>query len=153
LRFRVATPDDLAFFENASPELKGDASDINLKCIREKAIFQSHSRQASDKTVRVSNTCVVRYSEDVASIVIKIVSLLSQFRVQPYPDPDRVQQTEWLSKEELSKEAFKPSKKWVEAGDGEVGRVYVEIIGCKDLPNMVRERKCVNGVDVILESY
>jgi hypothetical protein len=64
---------------------------------------------------------------------------LSQFRVQPYPDPDRVEQTEWLSKEELSAEAFKPSKKWAEAGNGDVGHVYVEVIGCKDLPNMVGE--------------
>ena len=69
---------------------------------------------------------------------------LSQIRVQPYPDPDREQQTKWLSKEELSAEAFKPSKKWAEAGDGDVGRVYVEIIGCKDLPNMVGERNNVS---------
>jgi hypothetical protein len=69
---------------------------------------------------------------------------LSQLRVQPYPDPDRVQQTEWLSKEELSAEAFKPSKKWVEAGVGDVGRIYVEVIGCKDLPNMVGERNIVS---------
>jgi hypothetical protein len=57
-----------------------------------------------------------------------------------------------LSKEVLFEEAFQPSRKWVEAGNGEVGRVYVEIIGCNDLPTMVGEKICVNRADLIQAS-
>jgi hypothetical protein len=63
LRFRVATPDDLLFFGNAFPELKSDASDINLKCVQQKALFQTYSRRASDKNVGVSKSSAVRIRE------------------------------------------------------------------------------------------
>ena len=38
--------------------------------------------------------------------------------------------------EAIHEEALKPSKKWVEAGYGSLGKCYVEIIGCDNLPNM-----------------
>ena len=63
-----------------------------------------------------------------------------QYRVQPYPDPDSPQTTTWMTQEQIYNEALKPSKKWVEAGHGEIGRVYVEVISCDDLPNLVRGR-------------
>lgn len=60
-----------------------------------------------------------------------------QYRVKPFPDPDRpVAETKWLTKDEVEKEAFAPSTKWIEAGTGSVGKYYVEIIGCDGLPNM-----------------
>lgn len=60
-----------------------------------------------------------------------------QYRVKPFPDPDRpVVETKWLTKDEIEKEAFAPSTKWIEAGTGSVGKYYVEIIGCDGLPNM-----------------
>jgi hypothetical protein len=60
-----------------------------------------------------------------------------QYRVKPFPDPDRpVVETKWLTEEEIEKEAFAPSTKWIEAGTGSVGKYYVEIIGCDGLPNM-----------------
>ena len=42
-----------------------------------------------------------------------------------------------MSRDALHEESLKPSRKWVEAGYGNMGTVYVEIIGCEDLPNMV----------------
>lgn len=62
---------------------------------------------------------------------------LSQYRVQPYPNPDAPETTEWMTQDEVYKEALKPSIKWVEAGSGEgVGKLYVEVIACDDLPNL-----------------
>jgi hypothetical protein len=58
-------------------------------------------------------------------------------RVKPFPDPSRLEvETKWLSDEEMEREAWKPSKHWVEAGSGSVGKYYVEVIGCDGLPNM-----------------
>lgn len=59
-----------------------------------------------------------------------------QYRTQPYADSDRVEETTWLTKDQLHDEALKPSTKWIEAGYGDVGRVYVEIIGCDNLVNL-----------------
>lgn len=36
----------------------------------------------------------------------------------------------------LQREANKESWDWVEAGSGELGKLYMEVIGCDDLPNM-----------------
>lgn len=41
-----------------------------------------------------------------------------------------------MSRSDMEKECLKPSKKWVESGDGHFGRVYLEILSCKDLPNL-----------------
>lgn len=60
-----------------------------------------------------------------------------QYRVKPGPDPDRpIQATKWMTTSEIDNESLRPSTKWIEAGSGELGKLFVEIIGCDDLPNM-----------------
>lgn len=41
-----------------------------------------------------------------------------------------------MTKEQLEAECLKESTQWVDAGSGRLGRVFVEIIGCDDLPNL-----------------
>lgn len=57
-------------------------------------------------------------------------------RVKPHPDPDRVEETSYLSAAEIKKETMAPSKEWVEAGSGKLGKLYLEILCCKNLPNV-----------------
>jgi hypothetical protein len=57
-------------------------------------------------------------------------------RVKPFPDPDDQDRTKWMSKEEIQKEALKESRAWIEAGSGDLGKLFVEVLGCDDLPNM-----------------
>jgi hypothetical protein len=60
-----------------------------------------------------------------------------QYRVKPFPDPSRpVEETKWLTKNDIEREALDPSTHWVEAGSGSVGKFYVEVIGCDNLPNL-----------------
>jgi hypothetical protein len=59
-----------------------------------------------------------------------------QHKTQPEADPDRIEETTWLTKDQLHDEALKPSTKWIQAGHGDVGRVFVEIIGCDNLVNL-----------------
>lgn len=42
----------------------------------------------------------------------------------------------WMTSAELDTESLKPSTKWVEAGSGELGKLFVEVISCSGLPNM-----------------
>jgi len=57
-------------------------------------------------------------------------------RVQPYPDPKRPAETAWLSPTEVEMEAKSASKKWIKAGTGDFGTMYVEVIKCDGLPNL-----------------
>jgi len=57
--------------------------------------------------------------------------------VKPGPDPDRPEhETKWMTETELDNESLKPSSKWIEAGSGDLGKLFVEIISCDGLPNM-----------------
>jgi len=59
------------------------------------------------------------------------------YRVKPGPDPSRdVYDTKWLSEEQINEESMSPSANWVECGSGNLGRLFVEVISCDNLPNM-----------------
>lgn len=56
--------------------------------------------------------------------------------MRPNPDPDKPSETTWMTKKEIEAETVKESRNWVDAGTGSLGRLFVEILGCDDLPNM-----------------
>jgi hypothetical protein len=58
-----------------------------------------------------------------------------KYHVRPYPDPSRKEETTMLTKSQLREECYKPSTKWVHAGSGSLGTVFIEFLECKDLPN------------------
>lgn len=59
-----------------------------------------------------------------------------QMRVKPLSDPDRPKETKWLTSAEIEAESQKPSTTWTETGTGDLGKLFVEVIGCDDLPNL-----------------
>jgi len=58
------------------------------------------------------------------------------YRTKPFPDPARPEQTAWMTKEQIVAESNRPSTHWVESGSGNLGKLYVELLGCDGLPNM-----------------
>lgn len=70
-----------------------------------------------------------------------------QYRVKPCPDPSQEEATTWMTEAELRTEALKPSYKWVEAGSGDLGKLYVEILGCNGLPNMDSQELATGKTD------
>jgi hypothetical protein len=57
-------------------------------------------------------------------------------RIKPNPDPERVEETKFMTPQEIHVETRTPSQQWVEAGSGSLGKLYVEILACHDLPNV-----------------
>ncbi len=41
-----------------------------------------------------------------------------------------------MTKDALNTECLKPTMQWIDSGSGQLGRVFVEILGCDDLPNL-----------------
>jgi hypothetical protein len=120
LRFRRATRDDLIFLGKikaspAAPLISARdyplvASDIDFKNgVRQKCIFQSTRMVTGEKEF---------------------------YKVMPYPDPSRPKETEWMTKDAIHEEALKPSVRWAQSGFGTMGTVYLEIVGCDNLPNL-----------------
>jgi hypothetical protein len=56
--------------------------------------------------------------------------------MRPGPDPKRVEETTWMTKEDINKECMDMSQNWIETGSGRLGRLFVEILKCDDLPNL-----------------
>jgi hypothetical protein len=52
--------------------------------------------------------------------------------------PRNGQDQNWVSKEEVEILSMQKSESWVEAGTGDVGTLFIEIIGCDDLPDLDR---------------
>ena len=57
-------------------------------------------------------------------------------RILPIPGPDNPEELEWMSKKTIEVECMKTSKSWIETGYGNKGKLYVEVIGCDNLPNL-----------------
>ena len=61
---------------------------------------------------------------------------LQKVRIKPYPDPDQVEETKFMTSQEISLKTRRPSQRWIEAGSGSLGKLYLEILACHDLPNV-----------------
>ena len=114
LRFRPATQDEINFLSSYEPKERGvfaDETYLGPGIHGDTAGLKQYTKKGTEKEVL--------------------------HRAKPFPDPARPQfETEWMTRENLHEEALKPSKTWIEAGSGNLGKLYVEVIGCDDLPNM-----------------
>lgn len=61
---------------------------------------------------------------------------IKKFRTRPGPDPRRPDETEWMTKDMLNKEMMEDSREWIDAGSGDLGRLFVEVLECNGLPNL-----------------
>ena len=56
--------------------------------------------------------------------------------MRPGPDPKRKDDTKWLTKERIEEETMTDSWSWIDVGSGELGKVFVEVLKCDNLPNL-----------------
>lgn len=116
LRFKHASQEDIQFLESFASNSKWDKGGVYI----EESFLPPRPHQAR-KMKRMH-----RKGHD--SMV--------QYRVKPGPDLERELETAWMTEKELRFEATKPSTSWVESGSGKLGKVYFEVIGCDNLPNL-----------------
>lgn len=112
LRFRPASDHDLIYFQESKSLLKVPASpneksgDVDFKNVNKMNVFQARPR---------------------------VENGVKKYRVIPGPDPDDPL-TEWMTKDQINHAAMENSKLWAEVGYGNYGQVFVEILGCDNLP-------------------
>jgi hypothetical protein len=131
LRFRMASADDIKFikeFESNRLKNKGGVLDTFRIASPVFGVYADESFLGPRVHRNPAVKRLKRKSEDGNSI---------EYRVKPFPDPSRPEkETKWLTKKEIEREAIQPSTQWIEAGSGSVGKIYVEVIGCDDIPNL-----------------
>jgi C2 domain len=135
LRFRFATEQDLVFLHKLSQK---------RSAVREHAKTSVITPNQADTALLASPGDVRKVAADINFQSVQSKSILQRyqktdndgrelFRIIPYPDPDRPN-TEFMSANDIEHTAYQPSTKWVTAGCGSLGTLYVEVIGCDKLP-------------------
>ena len=151
VRCRVATPSDISMLAringNGEPSSSKDLSDEILDSIKSEngsEIFSKRDdrRVASLVTEKAGAKMAQNsFMESAKNLFVSNTATCpttgqTMVRVKPYPDPDREKETEFLKPFDIKLEKRSPSTRWVEAGSGSIGRLFVEILGCNDLPNL-----------------
>jgi hypothetical protein len=145
LRMRFASVDDLIFMGKHPPPDSQKRVDNNKATTASNN--NNNNKYTPDDAIHLSR----KWSKEAADMEFKEVRFKSFFqqykkmdgvtklyRVMPGPDPTRpTEATEWMSAEQIQEESLQPSYHFVHAGTGNgVGKVFVEILGCNDLPDM-----------------
>eukprot|EP00536_Pseudo-nitzschia_multiseries_P010292 jgi/Psemu1/319826/estExt_fgenesh1_pm.C_3080005 len=116
LRIRKATLEDKKFIMNMN----------SIKRAKRQGVY-------ADKTFKANADVMGLFKKD--SLFEDGIELC---RVKPGPDPNRPpEETRWMTKSKMIEEALKPSQSWVESGNGKLGKIYVEILKCDKLPNLM----------------
>jgi len=118
IRCRRATPYDQKFMEEHDKQ-----EDKNVK-----GVASYHAPEAHTNVFKTITTKVKKRDKEDGIL---------RYKIRPGPDPTRPPgHTEWMTDTDLQAEVLKVSQQWVDMGDGSLGKVHVEILGCDDLPNM-----------------
>jgi C2 domain len=147
IRVRIATPSDINFmkeFEMANKKKPYAASDAAMMIAQSKKGGVNSIQSVLSRNVKTEKVGSGHYIKKVScenvrrpSSRLRIRSNNTiQYRVRPGPDPKRVEQTTWMTSEEMEKEVYEESREWIDAGSGTLGRLFVEILSCNGLPNL-----------------
>jgi C2 domain len=144
LRFRLAIPSDERFISllQKQPDLlkqrstrliDTDASNVTDKVEKVSSLLVT---EANETKVAGESFFNVLSSAFTSKKKIDKKSGMEMVLVKPHPDPANVKKTTYLSSPDIQKLTMASSHEWVEAGSGNLGKVYLEILSCKDLPNV-----------------
>ena len=152
LRCRAATQSDIKIFSSLNKERalksQSELTDMVLDPSRSiennVSIFSKRNNRRLATLVTEKNdsemaqSSLVKSARDIFTSQTSTCSVTGEtkVRVKPYPDPERKKETEFLKPHDLKVETRSPSTRWIEGGSGTIGRLFVEILSCDDLPNL-----------------
>lgn len=96
----------------------------------------SKKRGIAKQTEIIAPPPAIRINRLMRKTRLDEITLETLRRVLPIPGPDHPEELEWMSTKTIEIECLKTSKTWIETGYGKKGKLYVEVIGCDNLPNL-----------------
>ena len=136
LRMRVASEADMAFTEHWNHQPRP----FSLMSLVKMAQLKMDWHKSTELITEIPENQVIG-----ASIVTALGGALrptstkpGQVVVKPYPDPTRKKQTDALFPKQFKTMSRMRSTNWIHAGSKatSLGRIYLEILSCHDLPNV-----------------
>lgn len=153
MRFRLATPSDEDILEKiyaeASPDLFAEAAKAAQKVTKQDQMVLTDNPWTEEETPGRTKATIVTEIDETKLLPSNFVNALStaftrktymdrgisKRLVKPCPDPSSPTETH-ISAEDVKGKTMQPSRNWVEAGSGDLGTLYLEILKCDDLPNV-----------------
>eukprot|EP00536_Pseudo-nitzschia_multiseries_P015431 jgi/Psemu1/246838/estExt_Genewise1.C_8860010 len=121
IRCRRATQYDQKFMEEYNRQERKNV----------KGVASYNAPVADTNVLKTITTKVKKFDKENGKL------LVSRRKIRPGPDPERPpKDTEWMSETDLEAEVLKPSRQWVDMGEGTLGKIYLEILACDGLPNL-----------------
>jgi hypothetical protein len=148
IRFRIAQPSDqqiLQLLESSieQKQLKKEFLRHILHDQEQQSSKENNHLPLANLVTETSETEIVQSglfnmvnNIFTASTVYDTNSYQELRRVKPHPDPKRPNETDFLSGAEIRKLTYEKSQSWVQAGSGQLGKLFVEVLACHDLPNL-----------------
>lgn len=150
LRFRFANDEDILFLR----ALKTDSKLIHDRSLIGKNLAEFPTENCKNYSIKYNLPNIMRNLRN--KFRRKKVNPRGKklLRVKPRPDPGRpIDETKFLSKEDLINESFSSSTQWTEAGSGSLGSVLLEIICCEDLKkNSMDQFVCIVFEDCMVQT-
>ena len=137
LRIRKASPSDLEFMSSHSYKMKQKDNAV-LKSLKiggknahtTRSLGENGSDAPPSSTSAIKSVMDVKKKKMVKEGDVKI----AKYKVRPMADPRNKERT-WMSKLELEQEYLKPSRNYKHIGSGNIGKLWLEVLGCSHLPN------------------
>jgi hypothetical protein len=142
LRFRVASEADLRFVHAWNQATESQSTMIPRTVLNGTGILPQEHRQRANLVTELEEGKVpgaklrTAISSSVSSAVPRSSLRNNEVRVKPCPDPDKQIRTMFMARTDLKAATKLPSRQWIEAGSGTLGRLYLEVLSCHDLPNV-----------------
>eukprot|EP00587_Corethron_hystrix_P002452 CAMPEP_0113307344 /NCGR_PEP_ID=MMETSP0010_2-20120614/6228_1 /TAXON_ID=216773 ORGANISM="Corethron hystrix, Strain 308" /NCGR_SAMPLE_ID=MMETSP0010_2 /ASSEMBLY_ACC=CAM_ASM_000155 /LENGTH=610 /DNA_ID=CAMNT_0000162183 /DNA_START=312 /DNA_END=2141 /DNA_ORIENTATION=- /assembly_acc=CAM_ASM_000155 len=153
LRFRIATKSDIEFVNTLNnkekPKYKRKKESKHLLFLEGANARSIPDSKMNSKLATLTTeqdnicSCEGTFLKAIASLVrtktlVDLNTGQTKIKVKPNPDPNRIDTTTFMTGYEIKNETRQPSHCWYEAGSGNenIGKVYVEVLSCHDLPNM-----------------
>jgi hypothetical protein len=137
LRFRKASLDDCKIYSELQNDQNKEILPETFAVITE--VLQKSSREDGAGDIDFEHVTTKSLVGNCTTVV-ENGAKQKAYRVWPFPDPDNPKETTFMTKTKIHQAAMEPSRNWVEASSGTAdnyGSVFLEVIGCNDLPNMV----------------
>jgi len=138
LRFRVATQSDLEFVEKTKKIFSG--IDLTHKKRKEMGVQQKFNPNDPFIITEMDESKVLAKDFQNAlkgTMFSMFEKSIPKKLIKPHPDPSRPSETRFMTEKQIHKETFQmPSHNWVKAGSGKLGKIYLEVLACDDLPNL-----------------
>lgn len=114
-KFREATEEDKEFMKTGKDYFNNILKGSNLQLPKN---FNSPITESDDSNSRETDL------DETGETI---------YRVSPYPDPKRPNETTWMTQGAIESVSMQPSKSWIQGGMGKLGKLFVEVIGCDNL--------------------